>query len=114
MGEDITVYGDGKQTRSFCYITDLVEGLVLTMEKSDIGGIVMNLGNPDEHKISDLATKIKKMTKSDSKIVHEDLPEDDPHQRRPDITLAKKTLGFDPKVSLDEGLRKTIDYFKRI
>ena len=113
-GEEITVYGDGNQTRSFCYINDLVDGLISAMETADLQGKVINLGNPDEHKILELAKKIKELTGSKSKIIHEELPLDDPHQRRPDISLAQKILGFDPKVSLDEGLKKTIEYFRTV
>lgn len=110
----ITVYGDGKQTRSFCYIDDLVDGLIAAITKNEAKGKVINLGNPDEHTIVDLAQKIKEMTGSSSKITHEELPEDDPHQRKPDISRAKEMLDFYPKVPLEEGLKKTIEYFKRI
>lgn len=112
--DPITVYGDGNQTRSFCYIDDLVEGLLTAVKIDGVRGQVMNLGNPDEHKIIDLAKKIKELTCSDSKIVHEDLPADDPHQRKPDITLARKILGFEPKMTLEEGLKNTIEYFRDI
>lgn len=113
-GRDITVYGDGNQTRSFCYINDLVDGLISAMETAVLQSKVINLGNPDEHTILELAKKIKELTGSKSKIIHEDLPLDDPHQRCPDIRLAQKILGFDPKVSFDEGLEKTIEYFKSV
>ncbi len=111
-GRDITVFGDGNQTRSFCYVNDLIDGLISVMETANLQGKVINLGNPDEYKILELAKKILKETGSNSKIVHEDLPLDDPRQRRPDISLAKRVLGFEVKVSLDEGLKKTIEYFK--
>ncbi len=112
--EEITVYGEGQQTRSFCFIDDLVNGLIAVMEKEGLAGEVYNLGNPDEHTINEIATKIKEMTQSNSEIVHEELPVDDPKQRRPDITKAKEAFGFEPKVNLDEGLRRTIEYFKKV
>jgi len=112
-GEDITVYGDGSQTRSFCYIDDMVEGIYKMMEQEKHIGPI-NLGNPEEFKIIDLAKKVKEMTQSNSKIVFKPLPPDDPVQRQPDITLAKKILGWEPKVKLEDGLRKTIDYFKKL
>lgn len=113
-GEPITVYGEGNQTRSFCYISDMVEGLILILDKEKIGGEVVNLGNPEEYKISELALKIKDLTGSSAEVVHEDLPTDDPRQRRPDISKAKELVGFEPKVKLDEGLKKTIEYFRSI
>lgn len=113
-GKDITIYGDGSQTRSFCYVDDLVDGLILTMEEASARGRVINLGNDDEHKINEIAEIIRKLTGSESKIVNEDLPKDDPHQRRPDLSLAKELLGYEPKITLDEGLKKTIEYFKSI
>jgi nucleoside-diphosphate-sugar epimerase len=109
----ITIYGDGKQTRSFCYVRDMVIGILSAMKPS-ARGLIVNLGNPDEHTIIDLAKKIKKITNSKSPIVHEDSPPDDPHQRKPDITLAREVLNFDPKITLDVGLKKTIEYFKGI
>lgn len=118
--EDITVYGDGAQTRSFCYVSDLVDGIIRMMNLDDspikdfgdkFTGPV-NLGNPDEYKILDFATKIKELTGAKSKIVFKPLPPDDPMQRRPDITLARQKLGWEPKVSLGDGLGKTIEYFK--
>ncbi len=111
--EDITVFGDGTQTRSFCYIDDLVEGLYRMMEQEKHIGPI-NLGNPEEYKIIELAKKIIEMTNSKSKIVYKSLPPDDPTQRQPDITLAKKILNWQPTVSLDKGLKKTIEYFKKI
>lgn len=106
----ITVFGDGKQTRSFCYISDEIEGIYRLM-MSDINEPV-NIGNPDEYSILGLAEKIIELAKSESKIVFKKLPPDDPKVRRPDITKAKKKLGWEPKVNLSKGLEKTIDYFK--
>ena len=111
-GEEITVYGNGSQTRSFCYVDDLVNGLVRMMECEKFTGPV-NLGNPDEYTILDFAKKIVAMTGSRSKIVHKPLPSDDPTQRQPDIALAGEKLGWKPKVSVDEGLRRTIDFFRK-
>ena len=111
-GEAITVYGKGTQTRSFCYVDDLVEGLVRAM-KSGVTGPV-NLGNPHEVKIIDIAGRIKELTGSKSPVVHKDLPEDDPTRRCPDITLAKDKLGWSPTTSLDDGLKKAVQYFKGI
>lgn len=108
--KDITVYGDGTQTRSFCYVSDLVEGLYRLMNCEGFTGPV-NLGNPDEYKIKDLAEKVIAMTDSQSKVIFTALPEDDPKVRKPDITLAKNKLSWEPKVSLEDGLAKTIDYF---
>ncbi len=111
-GEDLTVYGDGSQTRSFCYIDDLVEGIYRVAMKEDIGGEVFNLGNPEEWSILDLAKLILDLTESPSRIKFVDRPEDDPDRRRPDITKAKKVLGWEPKVSLREGLERTIGWFR--
>ena len=111
--EPITVYGDGKQTRSFCYVDDLIEGMLTFMEKEDFMGPV-NIGNPKENTIIELAEKIIELTDSDSELVFEKLPKDDPMQRKPDITLAKEKLDWEPKVGLEEGLQKTIDYFKSV
>jgi UDP-glucuronate decarboxylase len=113
QGQNITVYGDGKQTRSFCYVSDLVDGIYKMMNCENFTGPV-NLGNPGEFTIQELAEKVIKMTKSKSKIVHEKLPNDDPKVRKPDITLAKNKLKWEPKIHLDEGLKITIDYFKKI
>ena len=110
-GENLTVYGDGTQTRSFCYINDMVEGIIEMMKSRETGPI--NLGNPDEYKILDLARKIIVLTGSKSKITFQPLPADDPTRRKPDITLAKKKLGWKPKIDLEEGLVKTIDYFQK-
>jgi UDP-glucuronate decarboxylase len=109
-GSDITVYGDGSQTRSFCYVDDLVEGMLRTMETEGFTGPV-NLGNPRENSILEFASRIVEMTGSRSRIVHLPLPTDDPRQRQPDITLARQRLGWEPAIQLDEGLRRTIDYF---
>jgi len=111
-GDDITVYGDGSQTRSFCYVDDLVDGLVRMMENEGFIGPV-NLGNPQEFTILELAKKIIAMTGSRSKIVLKPLPSDDPTQRQPDITLAKQKLGWKPKVEVDKGFSVTIDYFRK-
>lgn len=108
---DITVYGDGSQTRSFCYVDDLVDGLIKMMEQDDFNGPV-NLGNPVEMTINELAEMIIEKIGSKSKIVYKDLPADDPVKRRPAIQLAKKQLNWQPKVPLTEGLDKTIEYFK--
>ena len=110
-GENITVYGDGQQTRSFCYVDDLLEGFVRLMQQTATVGPV-NLGNPGEFTMLELAEQVLKLTKSKSKLVHKSLPADDPKQRRPDITLAKKYLKWEPKVPLAQGLKLTIDYFK--
>jgi len=111
-GEDITIYGEGEQTRSFCYFEDNLDGMMALMD-SDYHEPV-NIGNPGEFTIKELAEKVIKLTKSKSKIVYMDLPKDDPKQRKPDITLAKALLGWEPKVKLDKGLVKTIDYFRKI
>lgn len=112
-GEDITVYGDGSQTRSFCYVDDLVNGLILMMNKEGITGPV-NLGNPSERTVLNLAEMIKKLTDSKSKIVFKPLPSDDPIKRKPDITLAKNELGWEPKIDIEDGLKNTIEYFKTV
>ncbi len=111
-GEEITVYGDGTQTRSFCYVDDLVDGMIRMMAHETFIGPV-NLGNPDEYTILDFAKKIVAMTGSASKIVHKPLPSDDPTQRQPDITLAGEKLGWKPKIPVDEGLQRTIAYFRK-
>ena len=109
--EPITIYGEGKQTRSFCYVDDLIEGFVRLMNSPDGFTGPVNLGNPGEFTIMELATKVREMTGSKSELVFKPLPQDDPVMRRPDISLAKEVLNWEPKVPLDEGLRKTIDYF---
>lgn len=111
-GEDLTVFGDGSQTRSFCYVDDLVEGIYRLL-KSDYAGPV-NIGNPIEITIKEFAEEIIKLTGTSQKIVYKDLPKDDPKQRQPDITLARKLLGWEPKVDRAEGLRITYDYFKSL
>ena len=111
-GEHITIYGDGLQTRSFCYVKDLVDGIIRLMEEQQAKGEVVNLGNPTEHTIKQIAAIVKKLTDSNSKIVYEDLPEDDPKKRKPDISKAEALLGFVPKRSLESGLEKTIEYFR--
>src|SRR5918999_1124544 len=108
--EDVTVFGDGRQTRSFCYITDLVDGIIRLM-LSNVNDPV-NIGNPREMTIEEIARAIIRLTGSKSKLVYRPLPEDDPKVRQPDITRARTLLGWEPKVRLDEGLRKTLDYFK--
>jgi UDP-glucuronate decarboxylase len=112
-GEDITIYGDGSQTRSFCYVSDLVEALLKLMSTPAAFTGPVNLGNPREFTIRELAEKVLKMTESRSKLVYRPLPADDPMQRQPDIALARKTLTWEPRVALEDGLRETIDYFKR-
>ncbi|MCR5098771.1 MAG: SDR family oxidoreductase [Lachnospiraceae bacterium] len=112
-GEDITVYGDGNQTRSFCYVSDLVEGMYRMMNTSKKGFTgPVNLGNPGEFTMLELAQKVIDITGSDSRIVHMSLPADDPTQRKPVIKLAKKELDWEPTIPLDEGLKMTIPYFK--
>ncbi|MHB1407169.1 MAG: UDP-glucuronic acid decarboxylase family protein [Desulfitobacteriaceae bacterium] len=108
-GKPLTVYGDGSQTRSFCYVDDLVDGLIRMMSSQEYGPV--NLGNPSEFTMIELAEKVLRLTGSSSQIEHEPLPEDDPQKRKPDITRAKKLLDWEPKVSLEQGLKKTITYF---
>jgi UDP-glucuronate decarboxylase len=112
-GEDITVYGKGEQTRSFCFVSDLVEGMMRMMECPGFIGPV-NLGNPNETTIVEFARKIIALTGSKSRIVFKPLPADDPKQRQPDITLAKQMLDWEPKVSVDDGLKQTIEYFSSV
>ncbi len=109
-GEDLTVYGEGSQTRSFCYVDDLVEGMVRMMERDGLIGPV-NLGNPAETSILEFAQRIIALTSSRSRVVFKPLPADDPRQRQPDITLARNELGWEPQVGIEAGLGKTIDYF---
>lgn len=111
-GEDITLYGDGEQTRSFCYVSDLVDGLVRLMNTGDDVTGPINLGNPGEFTIRQLAEKIIEMTGARSKLIHKPLPQDDPRQRQPDITRARETLDWAPTIALEEGLRPTIAYFE--
>jgi UDP-glucuronate decarboxylase len=110
---DITVYGSGEQTRSFCYVDDLVEGLIRLMETPDEVTGPVNLGNPVEFTIKQLAEAVIALTGSSSKIVYHPLPQDDPKQRQPDISLARSLLQWSPTVQLEEGLKKTIEYFER-
>lgn len=110
-GEDLTIYGDGTQTRSFCHYSDLIEGFVRLMEQDEMVGPV-NIGNPGEFTMLELAEKVLQVTGSKSKIVFEPLPSDDPKQRRPDIALAKKHLNWEPQVPLEEGLKDTVAYFR--
>lgn len=112
--EDISIFGDGKQTRSFCYVDDLVEGMIRLMETGDHVNGPINVGNPEEFTMLQLAETIIRLTNSDSKLVHKELPADDPLQRQPDISLAKKELGWEPKIKLENGLLPTIEYFKSI
>jgi UDP-glucuronate decarboxylase len=112
-GDPITVYGKGDQTRSFCFISDLVEGLIKMMNKEEFNGPV-NLGNPGEFTIMELARNVIGLTGSQSKVVFDPLPSDDPVRRQPDITLARAKLGWSPRVALDEGLTKTIEYFRQM
>jgi len=109
--QDITIYGDGSQTRSFCYVDDLIDGLIKMISSPDYLLGPINLGNPDEFTIYELAQKVISKTGSKSKIVKKPLPQDDPMQRKPDITLAREKLDWQPTVKLDEGLEKTIEYF---
>jgi len=111
--EDITIYGNGEQTRSFCYVDDLIEGLIRLMNTEDFIGPV-NIGNPGEFTIKELAEKVLSLTASKSKLIYEELPADDPQQRQPNITLAKNKLGWEPAIQLEEGLKKTIEYFREI
>ena len=111
-GEDITIYGKGDQTRSFCYVDDLIEALIRLMSTPDDFTGPVNLGNPVESSILELAERIIALVGSRSKLVFRDLPADDPRQRKPDIALAKATLGWEPKVSIDDGLKATVEYFR--
>lgn len=112
-GEDITIYGDGSQTRSFCYVDDLIEGFHRLMYSEPAIHTPVNIGNPGEFTVRELAERIVAMTGTRSKIVHHPLPVDDPRQRRPDISVAKKELGWEPTVALEDGLTSTIAYFER-
>ena len=114
QGEDITIYGDGSQTRSFCYVDDLIEGMIRLMNSRDGFTGPINIGNPGEFTIKELAELVIKLTNSNSKLVFMPLPQDDPTQRKPDISLAQKELSWSPTVPLEEGLKYTIEYFKKI
>jgi UDP-glucuronate decarboxylase len=113
QGENLTVYGDGSQTRSFCYVDDLIDGFVRLMQSPDDFTGPVNLGNPVEMTMLELAEKVLAITGSDSRIVYEPLPSDDPNQRQPDITKAKAALDWTPRIGLDEGLERTVAYFKQ-
>ena len=113
QGNDITIYGDGSQTRSFCYVDDLVDGLIRLMESDEEITGPINLGNPGEFSIKELAEKVLALVDNGSKLVYEPLPEDDPTQRQPNIEQAKEVLGWEPKIPLNEGLPKTVDYFAK-
>ena len=113
-GEDITIYGDGSQTRSFCYVDDLLEAMVRAMNTGSKFTGPVNIGNPTEFTMLELAELVLKLTKSKSRIVNQSLPQDDPKQRKPDIQLAKEALGWEPKVRFEDGLRETISYFKKV
>jgi UDP-glucuronate decarboxylase len=114
LGRDITVYGDGRQTRSFCFVDDLIDGLFRLMNSPDDFTGPVNIGNPGEYTILELADKIITLTGAKSTIVYKPLPQDDPLQRKPDITLAREKLGWNPVTDLENGLRRTIDYFKNL
>ncbi|KAF5068319.1 UDP-glucose 4-epimerase [anaerobic digester metagenome] len=113
-GEEITLYGDGQQTRSFCYYSDLIDGMIRLMNTGDDFTGPVNVGNPNEFTIRELAEKVIQFTGSKSKIITRPLPSDDPLQRQPDISLARQKLNWEPKIQLDEGLKHTIEYFKTI
>lgn len=113
-GEEITIYGDGTQTRSFCFVDDLIDGIVSFMEFGENFPGPINMGNPTEFTMLELAESILRLTNSSSKIIFKKLPEDDPRQRKPDIRLAKDKLGWEPKVQLDDGLMNTIEYFSKL
>ena len=113
-GEDITIYGDGSQTRSFCYVDDLLEAMVRAMNTNDDFTGPVNIGNSGEFSMLELANSVLRLTRSQSKISFEPLPADDPRQRQPDISLAKKTLNWEPVVALEEGLKETISYFRKL
>lgn len=112
--EPITIYGEGNQTRSFCYVSDLIDGIEKLMFTPGLIGEVINLGNPTEKSVEEFAILIKALTQTDSKIVYEELPVDDPKRRKPDIAKAKQLLDWEPEVSLEEGLKRTIAYFKHL
>jgi UDP-glucuronate decarboxylase len=112
-GEDLTLYGDGTQTRSFCYMDDLLEAMIRTMNQEETVGPV-NIGNPNEFTIRELAEAVMKKVQSNASLIEMPLPEDDPTQRKPDITLAQKVLGWNPEIQLEEGLDRTIPYFQEL
>jgi UDP-glucuronate decarboxylase len=114
QGEPITIYGDGQQSRSFCYVDDLVEGFIRMMDTGDDFPGPVNLGNPNEFTIKELAEQVLDLTGSKSKLINKPLPQDDPRQRQPDISLAREKLDWEPKTQLREGLTKTIEYFDQL
>jgi UDP-glucuronate decarboxylase len=113
-GDPITIYGDGSQTRSFCYVDDLIEGMIRLMETGPEVTGPINIGNPNEFTIRELATKVIEMTGARSELVEQPLPADDPRQRQPDISLAKQILGWEPTIPLEQGLERTVEYFRRM
>ena len=113
QGNDLTIYGDGSQTRSFCYVDDLIEGFLRLMGSDDSVSGPINLGNPGEFTMIELAEKVLRLTGSKSKLVYKPLPQDDPKQRCPDITKARQSLDWQPMIALDEGLARTVAYFRR-
>jgi len=113
-GDPITIYGDGSQTRSFCYVDDLIEGMIRLMDTGPEVTGPINIGNPNEFTIRQLATKVIELTGARSELVEEPLPADDPKQRQPDISLAKQVLGWEPTIPLEQGLEQTVDYFRRM
>ena len=113
-GKDITIYGEGQQTRSFCFVSDLVDGIYRMLSSKEVIDAPINLGNPNEFSMVELAHTVLKLTGSKSKIVYKDLPLDDPRQRKPDITRAKDVLKWSPKIELEQGVSQTIDYFKSV
>ena len=112
--EDITIYGDGKQTRSFCFVDDLISAMLQIMKTEDDFTGPINIGNPEEHTIQEIAEKIIDLTNSNSQIIFKQLPEDDPKQRKPDISIAKGKINWEPKINLVNGLKQTINYFEKI
>ena len=112
--KNITIYGDGKQTRSFCFVDDLITAMLLVMNTDDDFTGPINIGNPDEFTIQEIAEKIVELTNSSSKIVFKQLPEDDPKQRKPDISIAKEKINWEPEISLINGLKQTINYFEKV
>jgi UDP-glucuronate decarboxylase len=113
QGDDITIYGDGSQTRSFCYCDDLLDGIIALTDQDETLGPI-NIGNANEFTVAELAERVIRLTGSRSRIVRKPLPSDDPKVRRPDLSLAQKHLNYQPKIELEEGLKKTIDYFRTV
>lgn len=112
--EPITIYGDGSQTRSFCYVDDLIDGFIKMMASDDTVAGPINLGNPGEFTIRELAEKVIALTNSTSRLIFNDLPSDDPKQRRPNISIAQQKLNWEPTINLESGLNKTLDYFRTL